>query len=193
MADKKNTAEEAANRREQARAAALRVLEMGKDKCAQAVLEGCMTATEYEQLTGRSGEDVLARVEGTVRQRIADAVGKAAAELEKVMTEAHATLAGVGLSTARIEEILKSAPVTLGGMNSVVGLSEIPRDMDLGDMAETLAGAIAIAAQHVATPAPIQEVVVSCSNGQTAGAGAGEIQDAEFEDIPDTAGEGAET
>lgn len=97
----------------------LRVLESAIAKCAQTVLDGAMTVQEYEDATGRTGDELKKQIEDAARTEFDNSVEAIKAQMLAAAQAALDKLTKAGVNESIIEEIVGKVSVEDGSVISV--------------------------------------------------------------------------
>lgn len=84
----------------------LQVLESAIAKCGQAVLDGTMSVREYEEATGRSGDELKTQIETAARSEFGRAVEAIKGQMLAATQAVFDRLKKAGLEEAMIKDIL---------------------------------------------------------------------------------------
>lgn len=84
----------------------LQVLESAIAKCGQAVLDGTMSVQEYEEATGRSGDELKAQIETAARSEFDRSVEAIKDQMLAVTQAVFVRMRRAGLGEATIKDIL---------------------------------------------------------------------------------------
>ncbi len=116
---------------ENRKALALRLLDAAKEKCAQAVLGGDMTADEYAVATGESAEGILERVVQSVAKEYAMEFKRGGDISVAAAVNAYQVLTGAGADEDTIRKVLGDTQFaqTPDGVPIIVGATVGPMAM----------------------------------------------------------------
>lgn len=96
----------------------LQVLESAIAKCGQAVLDGSMSVREYEEATGRSGDELKKQIEASARSEFDRAAEAVKGQMLAAVQAVHDRLTAAGIEPEVITAILGELVVEDGAVTA---------------------------------------------------------------------------